>query len=180
MSILDVKLEPLAKGVNFHTDHMSVELRDGRVISVPLKWFPRLEDAKYAERENWRLIGDGIGIHWEDVDEDISVEGLLSGETNSHSSEGRQSLYKERDDRTIVSVIEGKDNHRQAVEHHESAAKHYQDAAYHHREAAKHYTAGDYEKAAYHAHMAHAHHLHAADHAAEAAKHVLGMMRPPQ
>ena len=58
---------------------MSVDLSDGRTISVPLEWFPRLVYAAPEERNNWRLIGRGHGIHWEDIDEDISVEGLLEG-----------------------------------------------------------------------------------------------------
>jgi hypothetical protein len=56
---------------------MSVQLSDGRVISVPLEWFPALRKATAKQRNNWRLIGKGVGIHWEDLDEDISVEGLL-------------------------------------------------------------------------------------------------------
>jgi hypothetical protein len=62
------------------TEHaLHVILQDGREISAPLAWYPRLRDAAAAERKNWRLIGHGEGIHWPDVDEDISVIGLLSG-----------------------------------------------------------------------------------------------------
>jgi len=57
---------------------LRVVLADGREVSVPLLWFPRLMKATPAQRENWRLIGPGIGIHWEDVDEDIAVETLLA------------------------------------------------------------------------------------------------------
>ena len=56
---------------------MFVRLEDGREIAVPLDWFPRLRDATKKQRENWRFIGGGEGIHWEDIDEDILVEGLL-------------------------------------------------------------------------------------------------------
>ncbi len=63
----------------------------GRVLSVPLAWFPRLLKATTMERNNWRLIGKGQGIHWEDLDEDISVEGLLAGK---HSGESQDSLKK--------------------------------------------------------------------------------------
>lgn len=56
---------------------MMVRLVDGREIAVPIDWFPRLRDASDNERNNWRLIGGGEGIHWEDIDEDILVEGLL-------------------------------------------------------------------------------------------------------
>jgi hypothetical protein len=66
-----------ARDVRFDRDMMHVRLMDGRIISVPLDWFPRLKEASPAERENCRLIGDGVGIHWPDLDEDISVPALL-------------------------------------------------------------------------------------------------------
>jgi hypothetical protein len=61
----------------FGKDRIYVRLADGREIGVPLTWFPRLERATAKERNNWRLIGNGIGIHWADLDEDIAVESLL-------------------------------------------------------------------------------------------------------
>ena len=67
----------LAIDVWFSDEALHVQLSDGRTISAPLEWFPRLRDAAQDQRKNWRLIGRGIGIHWEDVDEDISVSGLL-------------------------------------------------------------------------------------------------------
>ena len=67
----------LALTVHFTQDALRVELSDGREISVPLEWFPRLRDATSKQRKNWRLIAKGIGIHWEEVDEDISVATLL-------------------------------------------------------------------------------------------------------
>ena len=70
-------LSALAKGVTFSIERMQVELQDGRELSVPLAWFPRLQKANSQEREQWRLIGDGEGIHWEALDEDISVPRLL-------------------------------------------------------------------------------------------------------
>lgn len=66
-------------------DTLSVDLSDGRTISVPLAWFPRLLHATQEERKNWRVIGKGHGIHWEDLDEDISVEGLLAGRPSGES-----------------------------------------------------------------------------------------------
>jgi hypothetical protein len=60
-------------------DALIVDLADGRTITVPLAWFPRLAHGTPAERTNWRLIGRGVGIHWPDLDEDISVESLLAG-----------------------------------------------------------------------------------------------------
>jgi hypothetical protein len=65
--------------VTFGDDALSVSLRDGRVISVPLVWYPRLLNATNAQRNNWKLAGGGYGIHWPDVDEDLRTEGLLRG-----------------------------------------------------------------------------------------------------
>jgi hypothetical protein len=67
----------LALNVRFTHDALRAALSDGREISIPLEWFPRLRDATSKQRKNWRLIARGIGIHWEDVDEDISVATLL-------------------------------------------------------------------------------------------------------
>ena len=64
--------------VAFTYDELVVTLADGRSISAPLEWFPRLLRATPAQRTNWSLIGRGVGIHWEDVDEDISVRSLLA------------------------------------------------------------------------------------------------------
>ena len=70
----------LAVDVSFTDDALRVRLSDGREVSVPLEWFPRLRDATPKQRANWRLIARGIGIHWEDVDEDIAVTTLLGAE----------------------------------------------------------------------------------------------------
>ena len=78
MSTLEIKLEPLAVDVRTTGDTLQVVLADGREISVPLAWFPRLLNAKEEQRRQWRLIGGGIGIHWPLIDEDISVESLLA------------------------------------------------------------------------------------------------------
>ena len=78
MSTLAVNVEPLAEDVICTDDALRVFLTDGREISVPLVWFPRLQHATPDQRKQWRLIGQGIGIHWESVDEDISVESLLA------------------------------------------------------------------------------------------------------
>jgi hypothetical protein len=71
--------EPRAQTVDFGADTLVVHLEDGRSISAPLEWFPRLRDASDADRQQWRLIGRGVGIHWEALDEDLSVRGLLEG-----------------------------------------------------------------------------------------------------
>lgn len=67
----------LATKVWFFNNKLFVALADGREIAVPLSWFPSLEQATETERNNWRFIGQGRGIHWEDIDEDISISGLL-------------------------------------------------------------------------------------------------------
>ncbi len=86
MSSLAIEIEvPVAENVLVTEDTLSVDLRDGRTISVPTAWYPRLLHATREERKVWRLIGGGHGIHWEDIDEDISVEGLLAGKPSGES-----------------------------------------------------------------------------------------------
>ena len=65
--------------VQFSDDSLSVSLRDGRVISVPLAWYPRLLHATATQRQNWKISGGGYGMHWSELDEDLSTEGLLRG-----------------------------------------------------------------------------------------------------
>jgi hypothetical protein len=76
---------PAAENVRITDDTLSVELSDGRTISAPLAWFPRLLHATKEERGRWRLIGRGQGIHWEEIDEDISVENLIAGKSSGES-----------------------------------------------------------------------------------------------
>lgn len=78
MSTSAIRVEPLAVDVSCTDDALRVVLADGREVAVPLAWFPRLRDATAAQRQHWRFIGGGIGIHWPDVDEDISIESLLA------------------------------------------------------------------------------------------------------
>jgi hypothetical protein len=77
MSIPTIDVQPLAVDVSCNSDELRVELADGRRIIVPLEWYPRLQEATPKERNNWRLIGGGLGIHWENLDEDVSVASLL-------------------------------------------------------------------------------------------------------
>ncbi len=78
MKTLPVKqFVPIATDVKVSSEMLQVYLTDGRIISIPLEWFPKLREASEKQRSNWRLIGGGVGIHWEDLDEDISVAGLL-------------------------------------------------------------------------------------------------------
>jgi hypothetical protein len=74
-----VKIDATAIDVKVTDDQLLVVLADGRELAAPLAWFPRLADATDGQRKNWRLIGRGQGIHWSDVDEDISVASLLRG-----------------------------------------------------------------------------------------------------
>jgi len=79
-------LDPRAVGVVVDDDELTVDLADRRRVTVPLVWFPRLLHASPAQRRNWRFIGDGQGIHWPDVDEDLSVDGLLLGAPSPDAS----------------------------------------------------------------------------------------------
>ncbi len=77
-SVLEIE-SPAAASIRVTSECLTADLVDGRTISVPLKWFPRLVHATSSERGNWDLSGDGGHIHWPDLDEDISVEGLIAG-----------------------------------------------------------------------------------------------------
>jgi hypothetical protein len=74
-----VEIRPKAREVSISDDELAVLLADGRKISVPLAWFPRLLHATTDQRRNFELLGDGDGIHWPEIDEDLSVAGLLRG-----------------------------------------------------------------------------------------------------
>jgi hypothetical protein len=90
---------PNAERVSLTDDALTVDLSDGRSVSVPLTWFPRLLHGTPAEREGWRLIGRGEGIHWDALDEDISVESLLAGKP---SGESQASLKKWMEARKVI------------------------------------------------------------------------------
>ncbi len=86
MSTLAIEADStVAVAVSATDDTLVVDLADGRTLSVPLAWYPRLQHGTVAERENWRFIGRGTGIHWPDLDEDISVEGLVAGRPSGES-----------------------------------------------------------------------------------------------
>jgi hypothetical protein len=76
-----------AKHVEVTTRALIVELQDGRTVSVPLQWYPRLAHGSPSERQRWELIGPGLGIHWPELDEDISIDGLLKGLPSGESEE---------------------------------------------------------------------------------------------
>ncbi len=100
MNTLAVEIRvPEALNVSLIDDTLSVDLNDGRSISVPIAWFPRLLHSSEQERNNWRLIGRGQGIHWEDIDEDISIEGLLAGRPSGESQESFKKWLTKRSER---------------------------------------------------------------------------------
>lgn len=97
MSTLAVEIESiLARSVLMTPDSLVVELTDGRTISVPLAWYPRLQHGTPEERSNYRLIGRGDGIHWPDLDEDISVAGLVAGHASGESQSSLDRWLKTR------------------------------------------------------------------------------------
>jgi len=105
MNTSGVDLEaPRAEAVTVTSDALVVELSDGRTISVPLAWFPRLLHATLDEQNKWRLIGRGHGIHWEDLDEDISVEDLLAGKPSGESQVSFKKWLESRTARSGMSV----------------------------------------------------------------------------
>jgi len=86
----------LATDVSVTDDSLVVELTDGRTLSVPLAWYPRLQHGTPEERSNHRLIGRGDGIHWPDLDEDISVTGLVAGRASGESQRSLEQWLKSR------------------------------------------------------------------------------------
>jgi hypothetical protein len=79
MGILALEADERVKNVHVTEDSLSVDLMDGRTITVPLAWYPRLMNASVKKRKKWEVSGAGYGIHWPDLDEDLSTEGLLRG-----------------------------------------------------------------------------------------------------
>ena len=99
MNSLAIEVEiPKVENVIVTDETLSVELSDGRTISVPLAWYPRLLNATEKEKKNWRLIGRGVGIHWKDIDEDISIKALLLGRASGESQQSLKKWLKKRKD----------------------------------------------------------------------------------
>lgn len=90
MTTLQLDHEPAAARVAVSDDRLTVELADGRILSVPLEWYPRLQHATDAERQNWQLLGDGYAIEWPAVDEHVGVDGLLAGRQSGESDASLQ------------------------------------------------------------------------------------------
>ncbi len=104
MTILDIEMDiPYAENVSVTKDALTVDLSDNRTISVPLGWYPRLMHATLNERKNWRLIGRGQGIHWEDIDEDISIEGLLADRPSGESQKSFKKWLQTRKNKRVRS-----------------------------------------------------------------------------
>ena len=110
VSTVDV-IVPDASSVTTDDDTLTAELSDGRTISVPLDWFPRLVHATPQERDNWRLIGGGQGIHWPDLDEDLSVEGLLAGRKSGESGSSFRRWLEARKSGQGITLYELKGRH---------------------------------------------------------------------
>lgn len=97
MSTFEIKTrDTRATGVVISENTLSVDLEDGRTVAVPLSWYPRLLHGTDAERTRWHLIGDGEGINWPDLDEDISVEGILAGSPSAESQRSLQAWLASR------------------------------------------------------------------------------------
>jgi Protein of unknown function (DUF2442) len=86
MSTSTLEQDPLATALQLTADHFSVELADGRLLSVPLTWYPRLMQATETERAHWRLLGGGYAIEWPDLDEHIGIASLLAGHRSGESA----------------------------------------------------------------------------------------------
>jgi hypothetical protein len=107
MSISAIEVEtPKAIDVKVSEDSLIVDLSDGRTIVVPLDWYPRLKYATEVERKNWRLIGEGEGIHWEEIDEDISINGLLAGKPSAESQASFKKWLQKRGTQKVASSDE--------------------------------------------------------------------------
>ncbi|PSO53759.1 MAG: DUF2442 domain-containing protein [Cyanobacteria bacterium QH_8_48_120] len=91
MTTLTLETDPIVNQVIVTDEKLIVDLADGRSLSVPLAWYPRLMHASSEERQNWQLLGDGYVIEWSDLDEHIGIEGLLAGR---RSSESQRSLER--------------------------------------------------------------------------------------
>jgi len=97
MNTLEIEVyAPAAQNVEVTDDALIVELVDGRTVSVPLAWYPRLLHGRVEERNNWRLIGGGEGIHWPELDEDVSIEGILLGKRSRESARSFKKWLEDR------------------------------------------------------------------------------------
>jgi len=96
MTTFHLEIEPVVVRVDISDDHLRAHLADGRIISVPLSWYPRLLHATPQERRNYEIGGRGRGIHWPDLDEDISVQNLLEGRKSAESEPSLRRWIEDR------------------------------------------------------------------------------------
>lgn len=96
MNTLVLEADPQVIEISFTADKLIVDLADNRSLLVPLSWYPRLLYATPAERQNWRLLGDGYAIEWPDLDEHIGIEGLLAGRRSGESERSIQHWLQNR------------------------------------------------------------------------------------
>lgn len=107
MSISATEIEvPNARSVRVTDEALHVELSDGRALSVPLAWYPRLVHATAKERSDWRLIAQGRGIHWDSIDEDISVEALVAGRVSAESQSSLKRWLAQRHASEAVPAVQ--------------------------------------------------------------------------
>lgn len=92
MGILAIRADERVKNVYFSEEAISVDLMDGRTITVPLVWYPKLLNATPGQRASWEVCGGGYGIHWEEIDEDLSTEGMLRGAPAPRASNNHQAI----------------------------------------------------------------------------------------
>ena len=107
-SMAPAEVMAAAKEVRVTREALVVELRDGRVVSVPITWYPRLAEGTAAERRRRELIGPGVGIHWPDLDEDISVEGVLRGSPSGEKARHRSLVGEHRGSDQLTRVYLGR------------------------------------------------------------------------
>jgi len=96
MNTLAIEMRAAIQHVELTEDSLVVDLADGRTVSVPIAWYPRLMHGTTEERSHWRLIGKGEGIHWPDLDEDLSVENILLGRPSGESQRSFKKWLEER------------------------------------------------------------------------------------
>ncbi len=100
MNTLAIEIsKSLIENVSFTEDSFIVDLNDGRTITLPLAWYPRLTHPTHKERENWRVIGRGEGIHWPELDEDISIENIIIGRPSGESQRSINDWLNQRNSR---------------------------------------------------------------------------------
>lgn len=102
---IELREVPTIQSLDINEETLSVDLSDGRTISVPLSWYPRLTHGSDAERRNYKFIGNGSGIHWNDLDEDISIQNLIVGQPSGESQKSLQRWLNSRDLKGVATQL---------------------------------------------------------------------------